>query len=187
MDATPASLLERVRRPGSEPAWTEFVDLYTPVLYAWARRLGLAAADAADLVQDVFTLLVQKLPEFAYDRNKSFRGWLKTILLNKWRDRRRREAVGPHTVAGDHLNEVPDESIDSFGELEYRQVLVARAMRLMQTDFQPATWKACWELAVAGRPAEEIAMELRITVNAVYVAKSKVLRRLRQELRGLLD
>jgi RNA polymerase sigma-70 factor (ECF subfamily) len=187
MDSTPVSLLDRVRRLGAEDAWEQFVDLYTPVLYAWSRRLGLDTEDAADLVQDIFLLLVEKLPEFVYDRRHSFRAWLKTLLVNKWRDRVRRQAAGPHTVSVDQLDQMPDESLDSFGELEYRQVLVARALRLMQTDFQPTTWKACWELAVAGRPAEEIARELGITPNAVYVAKSKVIRRLRQELQGLLD
>lgn len=187
MHPTPVSLLERVRRPDAEAAWSQFVELYTPVLYAWTRRLGLPAADAADLVQNVFTLLVVKLPDFQYDRQKSFHAWLKTLLLNKWRDWRRRQAVGPRAVSGNHLDDVADESIDSFGELEYRQALVGRALRLMQTDFQPTTWKACWELVVAGRPAEDIARELGISVNAVFVAKSKVIRRLRQELRGLLD
>jgi RNA polymerase sigma-70 factor (ECF subfamily) len=187
MDSTPASLLDRVRLPGAEDAWEQFVDLYTPVLYAWSRRLGLDTQDAADLVQDIFVLLVEKLPTFSYDPRQSFRGWLKTLLLNKWRDRVRRQAAGPHRVPAEQLEQMPDESSDSFGELEYRQVLVARALRLMQTDFQPTTWKACWELAVAGRPAADIARELGITPNAVYVAKSKVVRRLRQELQGLLD
>ncbi len=187
MQRTPVSLLDRVRQPGADEAWSQFVELYTPVFYAWTRRLGLSAADAADLVQDVFTLLVEKLPEFVYDRHKSFRGWLKTLLLNKWRDHRRRLAAGPRAVSADHMDELPDDSIDSFGEIEYRQVLVARALRLMQTDFQPTTWKACWELTVVGRSADEIARELGISPNAVYVAKSKVVRRLRQELHGLLD
>src|SRR2546421_13117696 len=69
---TPASLLERLRQPAAPAAWNRFVELYTPVLYAWTRRLGLQPADAADLVQDVFTILVQKLPTFQYDKQKSF-------------------------------------------------------------------------------------------------------------------
>src|SRR5205823_5013820 len=86
MHTTPASLLERLQRADEQTAWVRFVELYTPVLFAWARRLGLQAQDAADLVQEVFTVLVRKLPEFRYDRQKSFRGWLRTITLNKWRD-----------------------------------------------------------------------------------------------------
>ena len=94
MDSTPVSLLERLRRPAEQAAWERFVRLYTPLLCQWARRLGLRGADAADLVQDVFVVLVQKLPEFRYDPRRRFRGWLWTVTLNKWRERRRRAPSG---------------------------------------------------------------------------------------------
>src|SRR2546423_12975097 len=90
MDTTSVSLLERLREPAQQDAWGRFVDLYTPLIYYWARRVGLPPEEAADLVQDVLTLLVQKLPEFQYDPQKSFRGWLRTLTLNKWRGNRRR-------------------------------------------------------------------------------------------------
>jgi RNA polymerase sigma-70 factor (ECF subfamily) len=188
MDTTNVSLLERLRLPVDQMAWSRFVDLYTPLIYAWARQTGLQEADAGDLVQEVFALLVRKMPEFRYDRDKSFRSWLRTLTLNKWRDRCRRLAVRPHEVSGAHaidLVESPDES--SFGELEYRQQLVARALELMQTEFQPTTWKACWEFVVAGRPAADVARQFGISENAVHLAKGRVLRRLRRELDGLLD
>jgi RNA polymerase sigma-70 factor (ECF subfamily) len=92
---TPASLLERLRQPAQEQAWARFVQLYTPLLFAWARRLGLRDADAADLVQDVLVLLVRKLPEYTYDRNRSFRAWLRTVTLNCWRNRGRRAELPP--------------------------------------------------------------------------------------------
>ena len=95
MQTTPPSLLERLRQPADEKAWQEFVDLYSPLLYQWARRAGLQEHDAADLLQDVFAHLLRKLPEFEYDRHKSFRGWLRTTTLNLWRDGcRRRVAYG---------------------------------------------------------------------------------------------
>src|SRR5947209_11513540 len=95
MQTTPPSLLEKLRTPGDQQAWQEFVDLYTPLLYQWARRAGLQDPDAADLLQDVFTSLVQKLPEFHYDRQKSFRAWLRTVTLNQWRDNRKRRGRQP--------------------------------------------------------------------------------------------
>jgi RNA polymerase sigma-70 factor (ECF subfamily) len=188
MEQTSASLLERLRQPGEQEAWTRFVRLYTPFLYQWARRLELKEQDAADLVQEVFLVLVQKLPEFSYDRHKSFRGWLRTVMLNKWRDHQRRHAPVPVPQGEMFLSELvgPDEIAD-FQEAEYRQHLVGRALRLMQVEFQPATWQACWEHVVSGRPAAEVAAELGISVDSVYAAKSRVLRRLRQELQGLLD
>jgi RNA polymerase sigma-70 factor (ECF subfamily) len=87
---TPLTLLERLRQPNQPDAWARFVELYTPLLLYWARRRGLSAPDAADLVQEVFVLLVQKLPEFRHDGVRTFRGWLRTLTLNKWRDRMRR-------------------------------------------------------------------------------------------------
>lgn len=182
MNTTPVSLLERLRQPAEPSAWPRFVQLYTPLLYHWARRTGLQAADAADLVQDVLTLLVQKLPEFQYDGRQSFRGWLRMVTLNQWRDHCKRKRPG--TLDGDVT--APDD-LTAFEEAEYRQQLVARALRIMQADFQPATWKACWQHVVHERPAAAVARELGMTVGAVYAAKFRVLGRLRQELAGLID
>lgn len=183
---TPASLLERLRLPGDTEAWTRFVRLYTPLLYYWAHRAGLREQDAADLIQDVFVLLVEKLPEFTYDPHKSFRSWLRTVTLNKWRQRGRR-AVLP-SVAGTELDGlVAADPAEAFWEAEYRQHLVGEALRLMQAHFQPLTWKACWEHVVAGRSAPEVAAALGLTPGAVRAAKVRVLTRLRRELAGLLD
>src|SRR5690349_24606068 len=107
MDTTPVSLLERLRQPGQADAWERFVELYTPLLLYWARKCGLQPQDAADLVQDVFTTLVQKLPEFTYDHRRTFRGWLRTVALNKWRDRRRRHGLPRAGVGEADLAEVP--------------------------------------------------------------------------------
>src|SRR5439155_22134518 len=179
MHTTPVSLLERVRQPGEQQAWGRFVAMYTPLLFYWARRIGLQESDAADLVQEVFTILVHKLPEFVYDRDKSFRSWLRTVLYNKWRDHQRRAAV--HAVQDSQLAERPGpDALAETWEAEYRELLVARALELMQAEFQPTTWRACWETAVAGRPAADVGRELGLSVDAVYAAKSRVLRRLRQ-------
>jgi RNA polymerase sigma-70 factor (ECF subfamily) len=191
MNTTSVSLLEKLRQPaGAETtaSWNRFVQLYTPLLYHWARRLHLTAEDAADLVQEVLTTLVQKLPEFQYDPDQSFRAWLRTVTLNKGRDLCRRRAATQGKTSDQALPDVegPD-STAAFDESEYRRHLVQRALLLMQAEFQPVTWKACWEYMIADRPAAEVARDLGITVNAVYLAKSRVLTRLRQELAGLLD
>src|SRR5438067_1653747 len=95
MNTTPVSLLERLCHADAEQAaWQQFVELYTPLLCQWARRLGLQNHDAADLVQEVFAVLVRKLPNFRYDPDRRFRGWLWTITVNKARERHRRLAAG---------------------------------------------------------------------------------------------
>jgi RNA polymerase sigma-70 factor (ECF subfamily) len=186
MHTTPPTLLDKLRSPGDQQAWKQFVQLYTPLLFSWVRRLGLNEADAADLVQDVLVILVQKLPEFRYDPQRSFRAWLHTILRNRWRNWHASRA----TAAARNASPVEPAGIDNvavYAEEEYRQHLVARALELMQAEFQPATWKACWELVVRERSGAEVAAELGMSVNAVYLARSRVLRRLRRQLEGLLD
>jgi len=141
MHTTPLSLLMRLRHP-DEKAWAQFVDLYTPLLYYWALRRGLQESDAADLVQDVFVLLYRKLPAFTYDRQRGFRNWLRTVLLNKWRDARRR-AVLPTAEGDGALNGVADPGRpDDRDEEEYRQYLVGRALEIMRAEFEETTWKA---------------------------------------------
>jgi RNA polymerase sigma-70 factor (ECF subfamily) len=184
---TSSSLLERLRRPADREAWSRFVELYTPLLYYWARQAGLQEADAADLVQEVLTLLFQKLPEFTYDRHKSFRARLHTVTLNKWRELRRRRAPAA-LDGGAALAEVPaaDER-GALEEAEYRRHLVQLALQALQAEFPATTWKAFQEYVVAGRGAEQVAAELGVRVGTVYAAKSRVLTRLRRELAGLLD
>jgi RNA polymerase sigma-70 factor, ECF subfamily len=184
MHTTSPTLLQRLAQAPSESDWDRFVRLYTPLLYYWANRNGLQGHDAADLVQDVLALLVEKLPQFRYERDKSFRGWLRTILFNKWRSRR--SSVGPVPLEPHHEPAAPD-GVELLEEEEYRRYLAMRALALMKSDFEPVTWKACWETVVNDRAAADVAGELGITVNAVYLAKSRVLSRLRRDLEGLLD
>jgi RNA polymerase sigma-70 factor (ECF subfamily) len=184
MNSTSISLLERLRQEPDEAAWERFVRLYTPLLLYWARRLGLQDEDAADLVQDVLVVLVRKLPEFQYQRERSFRGWMRTVLMNKWRDRRERGKAIPLDTSIEPEAAADDDGLD---EREYRLYVIGRALRLMSSEFEPSTWQSCWETVVGGRPVAEVAAELGITVNAVYLAKSRVLARLRQDLKGLLD
>jgi RNA polymerase sigma-70 factor (ECF subfamily) len=188
MFTTPGSLLAQLQDPQEQRAWDRFVEIYTPFLYSWSRRVGVPRQDAIDLVQDVLLLLVEKLPEFRYDPNRSFRGWLRMVMLNKHRENLRRRHVAPLTASDSLLDDLASPSVgDAFEEQEYRRHIVGRAFQLMQSEFQPNTWKACWEHVVSGRPAADVARELNMSEGAVYVAKCRVLRRLRQDLEGLLD
>jgi len=177
--------LDRLREPANAKAWDDFVELYTPFIFYWARRVGMRDDDAADLVQDVFTLLVRKLPDFVYDRNKGFRSWLRTVAINKWNENRRRS--GPPVDGDADLSRLPAAESDPFWEAEYRQFILDRALDVLRGEFQPRSWQACWEVVARGRPAAEVAAELGMTVAAVYAAKLRVVNRLRRELDGLID
>jgi RNA polymerase sigma-70 factor (ECF subfamily) len=187
MFTTSVTLLQRLRQPEAHEAWARFVNLYTPLLYYWVRRLGLQEEDAADLVQDVLTNLVQKLPEFEYDTKKSFRAWLRTVTLNRWRNNLRRRSAQPMGSDAEMLADPAADDADGLEEAEYRQYLVGRALQLMQAEFQPATWKMFWEHVVVGRSPAEVAADVGVSIDSVYAAKSRILRRLRQELDGLLE
>jgi RNA polymerase sigma-70 factor (ECF subfamily) len=185
---TPAALLERLRQSDDGAAWREFVYLYTPLLYSWALRLGLQAVDAVDLVQEVFLALYQALPEFHYNRQSSFQAWLIALMRNKWQDWRRRRIPVPVGGIEAALDErAQGEDAATLEEAEYRVHLCARALRLIQSEFTPVTWMTFWATVVEGRPPREVALELGITPNAVYLARGRVLRRLRETLNGLLD
>ena len=188
IDSTSASLLERLEVPGQKEAWDRLVDLYGPFLQECARRLGAQTQDAADLVQEVFVVLLAMMPTFKYEKGKTFRGLLRTIMRNKWLDmvRRKKTAVGAADDAG--LDEAADhDALESMWVHEHQQYLVRRGMEVIRAEFEPKTWRSCWESVVVGRPTAEIAAELGITENAVYIAKHRVLRRLRQELEGMLE
>jgi RNA polymerase sigma-70 factor (ECF subfamily) len=188
MDTTPPSLLQRLRAPDDPAAWERFVEFCTPLVYSWACRLGLQEQDVADVVQEVFATLLRKMPEFHYDHTRSFRSWLRTVTVNHWRDLSRRKAAalrGGDDAALPELT-VPD-SAAALWDAEYTQHLVGRALRFMQNEFQPSTWQACWNLVVLEKPAAQVAAELGLSVDAVYAARYRVLRRLRCELEGMLE
>jgi len=187
VDTTSTSLLKRLRQPSAHADWARFVELYTPFLLEWTRRAGLQAQDAADLVQEVFITLLQELPRFNYDRDKSLRGWLRTVARRKWanRQRSRKKLVEVQEGALDDVAG-PDE-LEAFWDAAYDKRVTTRALELMQAEFEPKTWKACWEFVVRSRSAADVAAELGMSENAVYLAKWRVTRRLREELQGLLD
>jgi RNA polymerase sigma-70 factor (ECF subfamily) len=186
MQTTSVSLLGRLRQADDDAAWGRFVELYTPLLCYWATRLGARGSDVADLVQDVFSILVRKMPQFHYRPEKRFRGWLWTITLNKWRElQRHRNLPTAGDAALDGLT-APD-ALGARWEEEHNQYLVRKMADAIKAEFQPATWQAFWNCSIEQRSVTEVARELNMTENAVSIAKCRVLRRLRQELDGLLD
>jgi RNA polymerase sigma-70 factor (ECF subfamily) len=187
MDTTSLTLLARVRDTSDRAAWERFIQLYTPLLVHWSRKSGLNEVDSDDLVQEVMALLLRKLPDFRHDGQHTFRGWLRTVTLNKWRELQRKRRARPLGPDDDLLDGLPRESSVAFWEVEYQQFLVARALEVMRSNFEPATWQACMLTVCGGRSASEAAEELQISEASVYQARSRVLRRLREELAELLE
>ncbi|WP_020475342.1 RNA polymerase sigma factor [Zavarzinella formosa] len=188
MFSTPLSLLERLRRKDDPDAWRRFVELYSPLLSEWSRRNRVPEAEAEDLVQNVLVRLIQQMPAFERRPGGSFRGWLFTILRNSWLDRCRAEKRQPVTAGGVSPDgQAGADPIAELTEAEYRGYLLRRSLRVVQTDFPETTWRAFWLHVVDGLPAAEVAKIAGITPNAVYLARGRVLKRLREELAGILD
>lgn len=184
MNTTSKSLLEQIRLGTDQEAWGRFVRIYTPLLFYWARRYGCNQTEADDLVQDIMTVLVAKLPQFHYDPAQTFRGWLRTLAINKWRAKMRKPSITAGALAQDVVQEDPAEA---FWDHEYKAHLVRRALTVMQSDFEEPTWKACWLTVVEGHSGNEAAQILNTTPGAVAAARFRVLTRLREELAGLED
>lgn len=185
-DSTDVSLLRRVRDSADREAWNRFAALYTPLLRQWAARLQAAGPDIDELVQEVLVSLVRTMPDFEYESGGRFRGWMWTVTKNKWRELLRRRARDKRVDLD--LNQImADDPIEATDAFEYRKYLVGQALTIMRSEFQDSTWQAFVETSMGDRPAAEVASQLGLSVSAVYAAKSRVLRRLRQELGGLTD
>ena len=190
--ATRASLLVRLRDPHDKDAWGQFVQLYAPVVYGFARKRGLQDADAADLMQEVFRSVAGAAGRLDYDpRRGSFRGWLYTITRNKiftFLDAQRRQVRGSGDSGAQMLLEGQAGREDGTGELwdqEYERSAFAWAAERVRGEFHEATWQAFWLTAVEGQSARDAGRQLGLSPGAVYVAKSRVIARLREEIREL--
>jgi RNA polymerase sigma factor (sigma-70 family) len=181
---TRPSLLVRIRDARDGESWSQFVALYAPLVYGTARKQGMQDADAADLTQDVLRAVAGAIERLDYDpRRGSFRGWLFTIVRNKLRNflaaaDRRVQGSGDTSMIR-RLEQVPATEEDQW-EQEYQQRLFAWAVERIRGCFQETTWQAFWRTAVEGESGKEVAAALGITVAAVYLAKGRVLTRLKE-------
>ncbi|MEL7499397.1 MAG: sigma-70 family RNA polymerase sigma factor [Planctomycetota bacterium] len=190
MNTTSESLLIRLGRETTsvdENAWQEFVELYTPLIFRWSRKIGLSENDASDLVQDVLTLVFQKLAAFRYEPSKSFRGWLRTVTMNRYRESVRRKSAAQQVHSNSILEQLQHvERAESTWDIDYARLLIVNAMDSMKSDFAESTWQAL-KLVIGEQVAvEEAAEKIGVSPWTIYSAKSRLLRRLREKLTGLL-
>jgi RNA polymerase sigma factor (sigma-70 family) len=184
-------LLVQLRDGANNGAWQEFMKLYGPVVYGFARKRGLQDADAADLMQDVMRSVSSAIGRLDYDRTQgTFRGWLFTITRNKVFNflsaRRIRPQGSGDTTTNQLLASHPDANDGSDDwELEYQRRLASIAMQRVQSEFHENTWQAFRLTAVEGAAAAEVAKQLGMSPGAIYVAKSRVLARLKDEVENL--
>jgi RNA polymerase sigma-70 factor (ECF subfamily) len=191
--STSPTLLRQLWNPGNnEQAWRTFLERYGPLIYRWCRRAGLRAADAEEVRDRVCYQLARAMRTFAYDPARRFRSWLKTVVDNAvrslWRELRRPGALASGHAADQHdLEQIPapadvdglvQELDDGLAAELQRAQRVADGVRARVEDH---TWQAFWLTAIGERPAPEVAAQLGMTTAAVYVAKNRVGKMLRQQ------
>jgi RNA polymerase sigma factor (sigma-70 family) len=191
--ATRLSLLVRLRDAGDDGAWSKFVELYAPLVFGLARKHGLQDADAADLTQDVLQAVSGGIRKLDYDPGRgSFRGWLFTVARNKLRNflaAQRRPGRGTgDSGAQQKLSELParEEDQAAWWDQEYERRVFSWAADQARGAFQEKTWQAFWQTAVEGKAGPVVARALGLSVAAVYLAKGRVMERLKRIIREAL-
>jgi RNA polymerase sigma-70 factor (ECF subfamily) len=189
---TPLSLLERARAKDQQ-AWSHLAALYRPLVLFWCRQAGCPAGDVEDVAQEVFAAVAAGLNSFHHDRaGDTFRGWLRGITRNHVLLYFRRNQGRPQPEGGsDALGRLQDvaDPLAGSGEDEAQEVsqLYRRAVEQVRGEFEERTWQMFWRAVIEGRSPAALAEELGVTPAAVRQAKSRVLRRLKQEMGELLD
>jgi RNA polymerase sigma factor (sigma-70 family) len=191
LPTTRPSLLVRLRDRQDGLAWRQFVELYGPFLYGYARRQGLQDADAADLSQEVLTAVAGAVGRLEYNPDKgSFRNWLFTIVrrrLSDWKEHQLKVTRGSgDSDVKQFLEQRPHPADSNLGwDAEWERSLFTCACERVRGEVNEATWLAFWRTAVEGQPGKRVAAELGLTMSAVYNARSRVLARLKEAVQAL--
>ena len=193
MDVTRESLLVRAQA-GDERAWQDLTDLYRPLIVGWLRHLAVPADEVDDLVQDILLSVVQNLSGFRHSgRRGAFRAWLRAVAYSRacdfWRARGRQALASGDSGVAEALRQLedPDSELNRQWDEEHDQYVLRCLLDVMALEFEASTVAAFRRVALEGATSEQAAQELGLSVGAVYIAKSRVLHRLRQHAEGLID
>lgn len=188
---TPRSLLQRLRSPDDAQSWSRLVDLYTPWMRAILARGGISESDRDDVQQDVFAVLARELPRFEHNgRPGAFRTWLKAIVVYRLQSyHRSKRTAERHFQPAENLESIPDQfsELEAYWDQEHDRHVAQALLQQVEGAFSQTVWRAFQRQVLDGWKAADTARELGVTVNVVLLAKSRVLRRLREESAGLVD
>ncbi len=194
MAETSHSLLERLADAADQSAWRSLSAAYEPLIRNWLQRQAVAADDQDDLVQDVLIAVMKRLPEFKHNQQTgAFRNWLRLITVNCLRNFWRAKRIRPRATGGTDFQsmlvdlEDPKSDLAAQWDREHDLLITRQVLRLIKRDFDKKTWQAFERTTFDKAPAAEVAAELGMTANAVYLAKSRIMTRLRQEAAGLVN
>lgn len=194
MTSTSRSLLDRVKNSDPSGGWSELSRIYQPLIRSWLQRLAAPASDVDDLVQEVLMVVIKKLPSFEHNnRPGAFRTWLRGISVNclrdLWRSNRLTPSPGHDSSFQEALTQLEDQKseLTSQWDREHDQHVTHALLRQIRKDFDEQSWRA-FELVVMDElPAGKVAERMGMTRNAVYAVKSRVMSRLREQSKGILE
>jgi RNA polymerase sigma-70 factor (ECF subfamily) len=189
---TRPSLLFRLRDPQDGAAWGTFVDTYGPIVFGHCRRRGLRHEDAQDVTQRVFGRVAQAMRSFEYNAEVGrFRDWLGTVVRNEVNRFLKAERDAEQGRGGSDvlaiLENVEARCEDSAWDAEFQAGILQAALARGRPHFEPDTWRAFELVWLENKPAEDVARSLGRTIDWVYVAKSRVLKHLWQEVQDLAE
>jgi RNA polymerase sigma-70 factor (ECF subfamily) len=194
MAETSVSLLQRLRTAPDDVSWQRLVVLYTPLVQGWLRRHFVQFQDVEDLTQEVLSVVVRELRNFEHNqRPGAFRAWLRTITVNclraQWRKRRGKAGATGDSEIAKQLDQLEDprSGLSRLWDEQHDRHVMSRLLDIIACEFNATTWQAFERHVLDEEPASAVAAALGVSVNVVLLAKSRVLRRLRQEGQGLLD
>ena len=190
---TQPSLLVRIRDERDTAAWSRFVELYAPLIYGYVRKQGLQDADAADVAQEVLRVVASASKRLEYDPNRgTFRGWLFRVVQSRIQDFYRRQDKRARGTGDTNAHRLlqeqadPDPGLSAVWDAAYERQIFQYAAQQVRGDFKESTWEAFWATAVEGEPAKPVSERLGISVAAVYLAKGRVMARIKEQVRVLL-
>lgn len=194
MQETSLTLLRRIRDVGADADWQELIDIYRPFMYQRISAYPLLVSQADDIVQEILLVLVRELPAFERRRDGSFRTFLRGIVLNQLRYATRKVQKTP-LVAGqfeklnDHLEQLadPNSQITAEFDRQHDQAVFRHAAEIVKGEVKANTWQAFEKHAINGEQAATVAEQLGVSINVVLLAKSRLTRRIKEEIQGLVD
>ena len=191
---TSLSLLDRLRQSPEDADWSRLIEAYSPLLRAWLMRSEVQAADADDLVQEVLLVVHRELPKFEHNQRRgAFRNWLRQIVVHRlrnfWRSRGRLIAAGNDSQLEEQLKQLEDDGsqLSQRWDREHNLAIARKLMELIESRFTESTRLVFRRLVVDGADADTVASETGLSLNAIFTAKSRVLRELRRLGAGLVD
>lgn len=192
-NVTSVSLLERIRLGASDESWYEFVTLYNSFIERWLLKQRVQPSDAEDIRQEVLSVVLREIRNFEHNgRTGAFRNWLRTITANRlrefWRSgKRQRNADDADLEAlASMLDDATSELSRIWNNDHDRQMLDHLLLRITK-QFKPESVDAFRRVAIQQQPIEEVSSELNLTINAIRIAQSRILRALRKAGEGLID